>query len=89
MPLYKSLILLFLLLVSSSSILALKYAFFLFLKKERKMNECQNKLHAKDIMDGTRKIIGRPCKRWWNEEEEDFSRTEIRNSQATVRDCRE
>jgi hypothetical protein len=53
------------------------------------MNECQNKLHAKDIMDGTRKIIGRPCKRWWNEEEEDFSRTEIRNSQATVRDCRE
>src|SRR5215510_4884423 len=32
MPLYKSLILLILLLVSSSSILAFRYAFFLFLK---------------------------------------------------------
>jgi hypothetical protein len=28
---------------------------------------------ATDIMEGSRKR-GRPCKRWWNEEEEDFNR---------------
>jgi hypothetical protein len=43
---------------------------------------------ATDVMEGRRKI-GRPCKRWWNEEQEDFNRMGIKNRQANVRDCRQ
>ena len=47
-----------------------------------------SKQAATDIMEGTRKIGG-PCKRWWNEEEEDFNRMGINNRQAIVGDRRE
>jgi len=41
---------------------------------------------AIDVMERTRKI-GRPGKRWWNEEE-DFNRMGIKSRQAIVRDRR-
>jgi hypothetical protein len=43
---------------------------------------------ATDIIEGTRKR-GRPSKRWWNEEEEDFNIMGIKKMQTIVRDRRE